>query len=141
MRLVVWRVDSCRSYYLSNGKWTPHESETGDNLLLFTLILLFFRDFYKTCNKQILLERSLITILALSTALCFVNWAWVGYKWHKLQESIVAQKAVGVQDIVVSKKVFKSYYKTNWDLPQNDANFYVNQNYARYFGIKSFRVE
>lgn len=135
----AWILVGLITFQMANG--LPTRARLGDNLLLFALILLFFRDFYKTCNKQILLERSLIAMLALSTALCFANWAWVGYKWHKLQESIVAQKAVGVQDIVVSKKVFKSYYKTNWDLPQNDANFYVNQNYARYFGIKSFRVE
>ena len=135
----AWILVGLITFQITYG--LPTRARLGDNLLLFTLILLFFRDFYKTYNKQILLERSLIAILALSTALCFANWAWVGYKWHKLQESVATQKANGIQDIVVSKEVFKSYCKTNWDLPQNDANFYVNQNYARYFGIKSFRVE
>ena len=54
--------------------------------------------------------------------------------------TIDTQKALGKQEIIISKEVFHSFYRnyTDWGNPTQNPNEWPNTSYARHFEVESF---
>lgn len=66
-------------------------------------------------------------------------------KWDKMVESVEAQKAQGIENVVVDKNTFQSKYWSygDWGNPQGIENIdqWPNTSYANYFGVKTYVAE
>ena len=76
---------------------------------------------------------------------CFVLSAYVDthMKWNKMSKYIEEQKSQGVEDIVINSKYFHSFYKRygDWQNPGDDPEVFPNPDYAKHFGVRTFRVQ
>lgn len=61
-------------------------------------------------------------------------------KWERMLATIDTQKALGKQEIIVSKEVFRSFYRnyTDWSNPTQNPNEWPNTSYAKYFEVEKF---
>lgn len=119
----------------------PWRAHFGDGLILAIIILFLFQDFYLKSSNKRRIEIILYLFFSLSLFFCFLNWSYVGYNWKKVEASVLKQKEMGVEDIVVDKKLFHSFYKKDWDEPHSgEKNWWVNRVYAQYFGVKTFDI-
>ena len=156
---LIWKMQKTLGrqyliYFILFGIWSfialiliqlkgslPWRARFGNELILFVMIVLMFRDVYTQSHFKQRIEKILCIALAGSTLLCFANWTYVGYNWNKVEKIVQEKKNQGIDEIVVSIKYFKSFYNTDWDMPNEDPKWWLNSVYARYFGIKSFSVQ
>lgn len=113
----------------------------GEGILLATMVVLMFREFYFGTKHQAMIEKGVFSILVLSVFLNLLNWGYYGYRWHKIVEYIQQEKERGNFDIVVDRNNFYSFYDKDFGEVGEDKNVSTNKEYARYFGIKSFSVK
>lgn len=118
----------------------PKRAQLGGNLILFTLLLGMFLDFSKHTRFKNLLYRIVGYGLIVSTLLCFMNWAYMGYKWHKMENYIAYKKSMGAKNVVIPISVFVGFYHSDWGIPSDKEYNWVNELYARYYGLESFVV-
>lgn len=121
----------------------PWRAHFGDGLILATMVILMLREFYLANPKyQVKLQLGASLVLVFSVLGCFANWAYVGYNWSKIEEIIKTEKQKGNTHVIVPQELFTSFYRKDWDEPHvNETNWWVNQVYARYFGVESFDLK
>lgn len=134
----IWILIGLATFQIGSLPW---RGKFGSELILITLIILMFREFYLDSSRQHLIEKSIKVVLCLSIIFCFTNWSYRGYQWNQLSKEIQKQKSQGIENIIVSKKYFYSLYRTDWGEPGTDDQDWVNQAYAKHFQIKSFKVQ
>ena len=118
----------------------PKRAQLGGNLILYTLLLGMFLDFYARCSFKIWLKRLVFISLILSTIACMLNWGYMGYKWHKMESYIAYKKSLGAKEVVIPWDNFVGFYHSDWGLPSTKADFWVNELYAKHYGLERFIV-
>lgn len=118
----------------------PYRAHFGDGLILATMMLIMIKDFYVSNTKlQSKLRVGTISVLFISLVICLGNWGYVRYNWEKVEGLVYEQKMDGKTSVVVPKELFWSFCRKDWDDPHvNQSDWWVNQAYARYFGVQSF---
>ncbi len=120
----------------------PLRAKFAPILVLITLILLMFKDFYKNNAYKKLIQSTIQTLLAFSILASLLNWTYVRFQWEKMLEDVRRQKAQGLREIIVSKKYFHSFYKTDWGVPNiGGKNTWPNTSYAEFFDVESFDLK
>ncbi|WP_305862927.1 DUF6056 family protein [Helicobacter cholecystus] len=115
----------------------------GEGLILATMILIMFKEFYLSLNQTLWIKRIVLSVLALSLIANLANWGIYRYHWNQIVLIVNEQKRVfgSNADIVVSKKLFYSFYDKDFGEVGDDAQSGNNQAYAKYFGVRSFVVK
>lgn len=121
----------------------PHRAQlqyTLINIVITTAFLVYFQ------TKFVLLYKFIGSGIVLATLIygfhvayeCFI----MNNKWQQMLGFIEGQKALGNQDIVLDYKYFKSGYRNygDWGNPGDDPNKWPNNEYARYFGLRTLKV-
>ena len=64
-------------------------------------------------------------------------------KWWKMEQSIAQQKRNGIRDVVVDKTTFIARYwgYGDWGNPVTGTGDWVNESYAKAYGVDTFSVQ
>lgn len=114
----------------------------GEGLILLSMILVMFKEFYLTSRHQFVIQGLVITILAISIVAGFLNWGYYRYNWNKVVAIVGEQKKCFGEDaeVIVPLELFYSFYDKDFGGVSSNPEDSANKNYAKYFGVKSFSV-
>ncbi len=118
----------------------PKRAQLGGNLILYALLLGMFLDFYARCSFKIWLKRLVFISLILSTIACMLNWGYMSYKWHKMESYIAYKKSLGAREVTIPWDNFIGFYHSDWGLPSTREDFWVNELYAKHYGLDRFML-
>lgn len=95
---------------------------------------------YMQAKSKIIWQNLICGICALCALFVLYASLDMRLKWERMLATIDAQKALGKQEIIISKEVFHSFYRnyTDWGNPTQNPNEWPNTSYARHFEVKSF---
>lgn len=121
----------------------PWRAHFGDGLLLAAMILIILKDFYINIpSMQGRLMCGVNIVLFVSTIACMANWGYVRWNWEEAVDIVERQKIEGQEHVIVPEKLFCSFFRKDWEGPHvNETTWWVNQVYARYFGVKTFDLK
>lgn len=123
----------------------PTRGKFGNNLLLFILILGMFKEFYSANPQKT--SKAIGVLLVFGIAFVGFNTYQVSSKWNHLKQFIAQEKSLGKQEIIIAQKDKKQFfinpikYFTDFHNPKNDIEHWQNRFYARYFDVKSLKIE
>lgn len=95
---------------------------------------------YLSAKSKIIWQNLIIGFCALCALFVLYASLDMRLKWERMLATIDTQKALGKQEIIVSKEVFHSFYRnyTDWGNPTQNPNEWPNTSYARHFEVESF---
>lgn len=95
---------------------------------------------YMQAKSKIIWQNLICGVCALCALFVLYASLDMRLKWERMLATIDAQKALGKQEIIISKEVFHSFYRnyTDWGNPTQNPNEWPNTSYARHFEVKSF---
>lgn len=95
---------------------------------------------YISAKSKIICQNLIIGFCALCALFVLYASLDMRLKWERMLATIDAQKALGKQEIIVSKEVFRSFFRnyTDWGNPTQNPNEWPNTSYAKYFEVEKF---
>ena len=123
----------------------PMRAKFGGDILLIISICAVARHYYSEFNARTMKCCSFALWIYMALACCFVSAAFIDYriKWEDALASAKSEQASGNSDIVMSGKVFESFYPFlgEWENPGPNPDVWPNNVVAEYFGWDSIIVE
>lgn len=115
----------------------------GEGLILASMILIMFREFYLNSKYQFITQCFVVSILTVSIIANFVNWGLYRYNWEQVLIMINEKKKYFGEnaEIVIPKELFYSFYDKDFGGLGNNPENSVNKSYAKYFGVKKIIVK
>lgn len=104
----------------------------------YAVIINLIVSFIKSQRIIFLLQKIAIWLAIIYSLLVALECFHMSYKWNKMANFINEQKDLGKTEIIIDKKTFKSYWNRygDWENPEEDPQWWVNEAYAKHFGIK-----
>lgn len=95
---------------------------------------------YMSAKSKIIWQNLICGFCALCALFVLYASLDMRLKWERMLATIDAQKALGKQEVIVSKEVFHSFYRnyTDWGNPTQNPNEWPNTSYAKYFEVEKF---
>lgn len=95
---------------------------------------------YMSSKSKIIWQNLICGICALCAIYALYASLDMRLKWERMLATIDAQKALGKQEIIISKEVFHSFYRnyTDWGNPTQNPNEWPNTSYAKFFEVEKF---
>lgn len=122
----------------------PARARLLDSLLLIIMILKMFEEFY--CASPQRITKAIGILLAFGITFVGFNAYQTAYKWNHLKQFIAQEKSLGKQEIIIPQKDKKQFFASqkyfkDFGSPEDDIENWHNRAYARYFDLKSFKIE
>lgn len=122
----------------------PARARLLDSLILIIMILRIFDEFY--CANPQRISKAIGILLVFGIAFVGFNSYQTAYKWNHLKQFITQEKSLGKQEIIIAQKDKNNFfapqkYFKDFGSPADDIEHWHNRAYAKYFDLKSFKIE
>lgn len=125
----------------------PRRASFQYTILNFILIAVLMNYFFTIFHNLVNIRRLAFVLCLLLTfgLVVFVSIECysMSLKWWKMEQSIAQQKRNGIRDVVVDKTTFIARYwgYGDWGNPVTGAGDWVNESYAKAYGVDTFSVQ